>query len=1238
VTRTTPTPRPPPAPRPAPRSRLRRTVLVVLAGLTMAVGGLFYMTRPARLSQKVVRFLEESIGCDAQVGRTRLTWGGILTVDGVDLTVPGETGDAAKLFHMDRVVVKLRLWPMVIGRVRAASVALASPTIYLTEDLDDGRFNYEKLLAGAADDRGRGGLPAVLPEMFLSQGEVRFGQVTSGRYEMVQRVSIDGTLTADRGHVGGYRFVLNQRGVSDGGAGTGDGASIHGRINLLDPMAEVQVDRFEFTGPHRFLLPQAMHAWWDRLSPRGALPRLVFSARLDENDEVLLEAEVEMDGIDLTLPVGGGQPLRLTGVSGGVTLTDGAVELEDVHGEVEGIVFRARGRIEGFEADAPLSVSVSTDPFDVPAEGGLWDRMPPRVRKYQERFSPQGTYQAQVTIERPTRGADPWFRGYLDLLDTRFAYNKFPYPAEKLTGRVTFDNQRVRLHDLVGVGPTGGRGVVSGTITPPGGEGAVDITIRGEGFPVDRYLTDAMKPKHRKVVEMFFDRSAYEDLVARGVLSRPGEPQGDPQNGPQGGSAVGPMFEPGGTASLIVRIQRPAGAGKKYRVTTDLGVAGLRSLFSFWHYPFFVDGGRVVITPEDVQVHHVRLRAVGGGGGVVDGRLELPRDGRTLTPYLQFTSIRLPIDRALVASIPEPKDRWVRSLNLNGVLIGTGEVFADDDGRVAFTVDASLQDGTATPNAGHYTLEDINGSVTVERTRVQLEGLTGRSHHGSISIDGQTDWGADGVGVDLTFTGDDLRVEPGLIDLLPEGNRARPMLVDLFDTYRPDGQLDARLHYQGGGGEADRFTLGIEPQSLSFDHAGQRIELTDMTGRAELTPDKARLYGVRGRYPAGAFKVNGDVRFGDDPGLDLVFDVDADRIDDTARAVLPAGVLTIIDNLSVQGRCRIKDARLLTRPNVQQGPRTIFEGKVDLLGARAQLGVPVTELDAVLDMHVVTFADQPWPHTDIRIRAERLRAADRLVERLSLNAVTGEQPWLIETRDIQGTIYGGVLIGRGQLRLGQAGVYAFDLTLQDVELKPFLHPLEYDGSAGSAEPNADGLPIRNMASGLLSASLSVRVPVDDPTQRQGRGSVSVRDATLYNRPISLAILQAINLTLPKESSFDRASARYIIYGNHVRFDDIRFEAPAFIITGTGTMDYSTTQLDLRMVTHNPTAPDLGPVSALVRTFKDELLGIEVKGTLSEPKARVVTLTGLFKSWDRVFGSTSAQLTDDLPTELPTGTQ
>jgi AsmA-like protein len=627
-----------------------------------------------------------------------------------------------------------------------------------------------------------------------------------------------------------------------------------------------------------------------------------------------------------------------------------------------------------------------------------------------------------------------------------------------------------------------------------------------------------------------------------------------------------------------------------------------------------------------VDVYDLHMRSLGGGGGVIQGWLVLPEGDRPLRPNLQISSVQLPIDNLLFASIPPPKDRWLRPLNLQGELVGTGEVFADHDGEVVFTVDAQLRNGSAAPNGGRYVLEDVNGSVTIERTRVQFEEFTGWHGGSSITLDGQADFGELGLGVDLTFTGDRLLIDRGLIDLLPEGNEGRPVLEDLFDTYKPDGLIDAKLVYHGQSETPEDFSLEVQPKNIGLDYRGQRIEVSDITGNIELTSSLATLHKIAGRYASGSFTIDGEARFGEDPGLALTFGVDAERIDAPARALLPEGVLMMVDRLAIQGPYVIEDARFLTWPQAKQGPTRIFEGKVKLRGTTAQIGVPVTEMDADLDMQVLTYADQPWPYTDIRVHADRLRAADRLIQRLSLHAQTGERPQLINLSDLKGSIYGGTLIGRGQLQMGEGSTLGFDLTLQEVALNPFLYPL---GKESSAEVETviddEALPARDMSSGLLSAGLSIRVPVADPSQQQGRGIVTVRDARLYDKPLTLALLQAANLALPNESSFDRASARYLIVGQTVLFDDIRFEAPAFVISGSGSMAYPSTELNLRMVTHNPAAPDLGPVSDLVRTFKDGLLGIEVRGTLAEPLAGVVPLEGVFRSWGKVFGETRATI-------------
>lgn len=1218
-----------------PRGKWLRRFILILGCLMVLMGGVSYMTRPARLNRVLVSMLEESIGCEATVGMAHLTWDGLLTIDGIDLTIPDAAGEMAMFMHTDRVAVQLHLWPLIFGQVRAASVGLNKPTLYLTEDTDLDRFNYEMLLARPPGDPEGGGLPDALPELSLRGGEIRFGQVVAGVYKAAHSMMVDGTLRADPDRYGGYHFELNQRGALNGSADL-TGPSILGEIDLQEPMVELRVDRFSFDGPYRFLLPQEVRQWWDSLSPKGTLPSVVFSARQDESQEVILSAEMELDAIGMKLPLEGERPLLLTGVTGDVTLSFGVVSFEGVTGEVEGIGFTAGGRIDALNGGKPFVVDVETQPFVVPAEGGIWEALPYSVTKYRDRFSPHGTYQVKLEIDQPGSGEALALRGYMDLTDTRFKYHKFPYQATGLTGRITFANDRLIFEDLTGLTPSGAVGVVSGTVGPPLKDGRVDLAIYGEAIPIDEHLLEAMQPKHRKVMDMFFSQEGYEDLLAAGVLQAP-DAGIAAANDVVTLDSEGPIFEPGGEAEITVHIRRPAGEDKKYRVTTDLQASGLRSVFGFWHYPLIAESGRVVISPDDVEVHDLHMRALNGGGGVVEGRLDLPRDGRTLQPHLQLTGIQLPIDDLLIASMPKPKDQWIRSLHLSGELAGTGEVFADSSGDVVFTVDTQLRDGSATPNGGAYQLYKVHGSVTIERTRVQFEDVVSRHDGGTITLNGLADFGASGLGVDLTFIGDQLAVERSLADLLPPGNEGRPAIENLFDSYRPDGVIDARLVYHGGGDEPDKFTLNVEPRTLNFDYKDQRIELTDLSGQVELTPAKATLHGVTGRYAAGTFTIDGDARFGDDAGLALSFDVDADRIDATARALLPKGVLTLVDKLAVRGPFVMDDGRLLTWPDAQQGPTGIFEAKVALHGANAQLGVPITEMDADMDVHVVTFAEQPWPHTDIQIRADRLRALDRLVQRMSLHAETGELPSRINLKDVKGSIYGGTLIGHGQVRMGDEASLGFDLTLQEVELEPFLKPLGEKASTHVDDDNPESLPTRDMSSGLLSAGLSIRVPLDGVGEPEGRGIVTVRDAHLYDKPFTLAILQAANLALPSESSFDRASARYLVIGDTVLFDDIRFEAPAFVISGSGKMAYPSTDLNLRMVTNNPGAPDLGPVSDLVRTFKDELLGIEVRGTLAEPTASVVPLQGVFRSWGKVFGETRASVSE-VHTDEPLGAE
>jgi hypothetical protein len=89
----------------------------------------------------------------------------------------------------------------------------------------------------------------------------------------------------------------------------------------------------------------------------------------------------------------------------------------------------------------------------------------------------------------------------------------------------------------------------------------------------------------------------------------------------------------------------------------------------------------------------------------------------------------------------------------------------------------------------------------------------------------------------------------------------------------------------------------------------------------------------------------------------------------------------------------------------------------------------------------------------------------------------------------------------------------------------------------------------------------------------------------------------------------------------VKFDSISFEAPSIHIVGGGEMEYHTLKLDLNLTTRNPNAMH-GPLTDIVAGIKNELIGIHVGGTLTEPKAQVKSFTGIKGSWEQVFGKKS----------------
>ena len=1214
----------------------RRLIVAALIALVGAAIGAWYATRPARLARIGSDLLHQLTGAEASIEAAQITPSGYIDLSGVSLRVPGVEGPAGRLFDAAMVRIDMDVSAMLRRELQADAVVVLQPTLHVTELTEQDRYNYQLLPTRSTEDTG---VP-MLPNVYLRHASLRIGRYGAGEYTERGTVRFDGQLTQQALNPDTYRYRLQQH-----TSGTMPEPQISGTLDVAKHRYTAQLDQFRFTPEQRHLLPRRLRQFWDRLDPAGSLPQVTVKYDADGG----LHAQMLVEDVALNLPVPEIEA-RLHDVEGRFVLDDQTIHIDRLEGRLGNARYTVDGVVKGIERGAPFEVTMRTDAFTLPERPRFLAMLPPPLREHYHRFEPSGTYQFALSLHRGQRGGELRYSGVVDILDGKARYHKFPYMMQGARGRIRFTDRQAVVEHLVAHRPDGGTlRIKHGTVTPPGEGAAVQMTLEATDIPLDDALVRAMEPKHRQVMRTFFDERAYRRLQDQGIIragestftTAPTTAEDKPANtNGSSSSSPPPTFALGGTVDAEVRIDRPRGHGVETDVSITLRGAGTRLLFEPWPYPLRIVDGSVKIGPDQIMVNEVRIAGITGAKGVVDGRL-IKQPGAGLKPELTVRDVTLPVDPLLIAAVPAPQDRWLQKLNATGVLRADGRVFEADNGDIDFAFDIDPKNVQAAPFGGGFALRDLGGEIRLHRGTVRLNEVTARHGDASLKADGQINWAGDERALDLSFTGAGLPVSASLLDLLPPSHSARQRLAQLIRAYNPKGRFDAELTCTSAtrespagsttddGGSDDwldlDYRMTVRPRALAFELPAGRVALQAMTGKAQIRPDHVELQDVSGRFETGSLRVSGLVALDGPGGAALQIDGQADRVDATTRALLPNTVRRTLAGLALEGGYALKGAELLWRPNAKNGAPLSFNGRVMLPGVSMRIGMPITDLHGRLDIRYARTRDGEMPDIELQLRADRLRAMDRLIEPLSLDLTSDKDAAALRIRALEGRMYDGTLTGDGTLQAKPDGSYRLELAMQDVRLRPLLEPSNESEitRAGTASNGGAGNTERT---GRLDAGLTLEGAYNDAARRRGRGAVEVRHAALFDRPLAMALLQTANLTLPAADTFDRASIRYVVDGQTIHLEDIRFEAPTFAITGAGTMQYPTRALNLTLFARNP-GDKLGPISEMVNVLKDQLVCIKVGGTLTDPKTEVVSLEGLRQSLDRVFDGSRSKSGD-----------
>jgi len=1207
--------------------------VIVLAVLSVGL----YQASPFLIARLAGDLLEEMTGAQVQIDSAQFGPHGSIHLEGLELQVPGVDPLLARVFHADAVVIEHRLPSLLRGRLLPETLTFINPTLFLTEDMATGKYNFQYL----QEQRGNNqpAVPRRVPEMFVRGGQVKFGGLDQHQYKPLGSIYLSGNLVSLPDTPRTYVFSLQQH-YPDATPDTPeqDGPTLRGRFDLRKLSVSASLDHLRVDPRHRVVLPERLRQWWDLLQPVGDLSTVRFG--YDPDPAVGLNAELELSNAQLTWPYGE-TDARMTGVSGRFAIANDTITIDNLAGQIKGLQYVINGQVQGFSRDAPLELTVQTKLYAITDDPRHFFVLPAVIRKQFARFAPSGTFDAMIELHRKKQGSRLTYNGIVDVTDATVVYEKFKYPMHGVHGQIRFNDERVDIISLRGTGSDGASAVMNGSIAPPAKGAAVHLTISATNVPIDQALYQALAPRHRLSLDTFMNQPGQQRFIDLGLLQT--AQQHAAQAGPDSDIAdtddpdkmiadqpqlEPPVFDLGGTIDLDILIERTYGLDQKFRNTVTVRPApSVNLLLSYWPYPLTAVGGQLVIKGNQIAVQDIVLRGLNETTGRVTGtiRRDPNQPGKTI-PELKVVGYNIPYDDYLLASCPGRLETWLRQLQLHGIFDVSGEIYSESTGQTDYRIDAHLRNGRAKPFGQMFPIDHLDGSIILHRDHAKIDGMQGRYGQVNLAISSDTHWPQGQVQTSMTLAAQDLTLDDKIVDFLTQHHPQAQQIHRLFETHHPDGVLDAQLTCQVTNGQPSDYSLRLQPHKLSFDLRGHHVSLEDSQGHIMITPQGIELEQWAASFGAGSFIASGTVGVGDNPSYDLTFDAQADHICDTTRSVLPDTVIAVIDGLQLDGVYHVQGAKLSRQAgDDHNNPTMRFDAKAHLTDAVATVGVPITQMNGDLTIALVHRDHTAWPRLDLQLNAQSLQAADRLISPFFVSISNGKQSDRLTIQDFSGLCYGGELFGSGEILLNTQGLYRMWLTLEDVELDPFLNPQDYPlalPDTQSDQPENPPPAKKNTLglTGVLSANLAIEGSSVNPTLRRGRGEMLIEQANLYKLPIALTMMQIANLSLPTSQSFSEATASYLLDKDLVLFDAIRFAAPTIEIVGSGAMQYSTLGLDLQMFTRNPAAKALGPLSDLLAVFKDELMSIHVTGTLTDPKAKLRSFRGIKRSWTDIFGS------------------
>jgi len=1251
-------------------------MLVVLLLLVSVIFTYWYLTDSRRVRSMAEKYLSDLTGGKVEVRSATLSIFEGLRLDGVTIRSadPGSMPDS-RLFSAETFLVKYNPQSILSGKLEATQIIAMDPQVFLCEDLDRGRWNWQPKETGTpATSQPATSRPRIkFPEILLRNVRINYTRLRGGKL-LTERglMEIEGALRPDPDNPGAVSFRLQSRGEVEA-----IGPAAEGRFDMDTRELVASLKHFKFGKDIEVMLPEQVRNWWVEHGLSGSLDIPAFYVK-PGSDKVKSKFRIETDLKNVTLSITPdeflsreeGQRLNamrrsvslmkslgmdsaglvshlessfnpsrteLEKVAGRFIFTEDGIDVDNVSGWIEKNPFRISGRIGGYTAMAPGEMTITGDNITIPHSPRYINSMPPAARELYDHLRPEGDGSLRVTIKRPTAGAKPQIAGQLDILDGRFCLDVFAYPLRNVTGRIKFGWDEARKMDCVEVENVRGWGVADGP------NKNIPVDIRGFVGPLGK------------------DAGAHFTIETRNVTSEPPLIAALPKPAQESlkifdapGKGEWPVFK----GAFVCNVDRAVGPDQKWLIRVDVDLEDATGQLVFFPYPVEHMTAKLHIAEDQVLIREATVKK-NGAELTVDGAVYFGKDAagkdKPIDPRLRIVAKNVPIDKDLLGALPPERRAWIEKLGLVGRLDVVGRIESDLTAApvalalpatslleiatdpatkvstktktlpITYDLDMTLKEGAVWPSDGAFALTGVTGRMRLTPRQMTFSDLHGRRGKAEITGGGAVTFAPGRPKVEMHGAAKNLLLDGPLYKLLP------PTWREGWDQIKPDGLIDLDVKYaceQEEKPSADgavavpvppSFEAIIKPVKLVVTPKAIPLKLVDVKGEMIINGDGVTLKEITARRPAGGtLELSGTA-------LTPKIEVDATGV------VMPARKPTWELKLAAKDVVNDKELRAGLPPAV---------GKLlDGLKVQGKLGAAFSSIS------YRPATDAKKDDAELSFAGSLTLVGNSLDVGMPVTDVTG-------TISMEGSSKGGKLAAlRGGLDLSKLKLSDREVTDLKAELlKPEAGDAlrigkiagriaggHLDGQLDLIFPETGpsrfglGLVLRNAdvrelagqteqdIKGQLTASLAIEGNWGDLGSRRGRGDVQVTGKEMYKIPVVLGLAQITNLTLPISSPFNEAAARYTVEGQRITFESIELRASNMLMSGHGWLDFASKKVRMTFATDNPNAWKIPFIHELLAGARQELFQIQVSGTVQEPKVSAGVMSTFSTTVDEVLG-------------------